>query len=365
MVRMLLLVVLLLQSWTAIWAYPDGAGSCIAGAAAVGGGHLELLYNGLPRAFGVISGSLVDGDVVVLLGGIPLDPVSPTIVAAGQNHTIRVVGTLYDGYKGLLIRMEDVTEGGDLDLTAALLPGLNTKSADVCIPPVVGVTHTDSAFKKECTATIRLDQAGDVILDITMVGINDAFATIYGYTRFNVTFVEAEVEETIATPVAVSRGSDGPSSTPSDIPSSSPSDVPSSSPTNDSVTADSLTIEPLSDVEEPIATPVAVSRASDGPSSTPSDAPSSIPSDIPSSIPSDFPSSIPSDAPSALPSDVPSSMPSDAPSSIPSDVPSSMPSDAPSALPSDVPSSMPSDAPSSIPSDVPSAMPSDLPSSSP
>ena len=97
MVRMLLLVVLLVQSWTAIWAYPDGAGSCIAGTAAVGGSHLDLLYNGLPRAFGVISGSLVDGDVAVLLGGIPLDSVSPTMVAAGQDHTIRVVGTLYDG----------------------------------------------------------------------------------------------------------------------------------------------------------------------------------------------------------------------------------------------------------------------------
>ena len=211
-VRLLSTILLLAQT---VSAYPNGAGSCVAGQAAIGGSHLEATWDGSARTFGVLSGSLAEGEVQVSLGGIPLDPTPPEgTFTAGEDYTISVVGILYDGYKGLLIRME--SEGGELDLTGALQPGENTKVADICKFPVVGITHEDNTFKKESTGTIRLDQAGEVVLDITMVGINDDFASVYGYTRFTVSFEE---EEGVISDSTSSQSLDAPSMMPSDAPS--------------------------------------------------------------------------------------------------------------------------------------------------
>jgi len=272
----------------------------------------------------------------VTLGGNSLVETNETYsLPIGVDHTISVVASLYEGYKGLLIRMESAN--GDLDLTGALQPGLNTVVTDICEAPVVGISHYENSFKKESSGTIRLDEAGTVYLDITMVGINDSFASLYGYSRYSVSFVEEET--------------DAPSA------SAYPTGLPSASPTG------------LFGEEGEIPSDVPSMAPSDTPSMVPSDRPSSVPSDIPSMAPSDTPSRIPSDRPSSVPSvgpsDRPSTVPSDTPSTLPSDQPSSMPSDQPSFIPSNVPSRSPSDTPSMVPSDRPSTVPSDQPSGAP
>ena len=224
---------------------------------------MDPTFNGFPRAFGLIQGSLAEGEVGVTVGGFVLDDASTTYsLSTGVDHSISIVGTLYDGYKGVLVRLESVT--GELDLTAALQPGLNTVAAIICEAPVVGITHSESAFKKETGGTVRLDEAGDVYLDITMVGINDNLGSVYGHTRFLLSFV-APTE-------------------PVDSPDLHADQAPAQLENNEG------------------APPVSASE---------------IPSDAPSNMPSDAPSALPSDAPSTMPSDAPSTQPSDAPSITP------------------------------------------------
>lgn len=240
---------------------------------------MDETFNGFPRAFGLIQGSLAEGEIVVTVGGSVLDDASATYsLAIGVDHSISIVGTLYDGYKGVLVRMESVT--GELDLTAALQPGLNTVAAAICKAPVVGICHSENTFKKETGGTVRLDEAGDVYLDITMVGINDNLGSIYGHTRFLLSFVAPT--ESVDSPGI--QSDHGPTSLDNNagFPPISASQVPS-----------------------------------DGPSTMPSDGPSTLPSDAPSTMPSDGPSNMPSDGPSSMPSGSPSTLPSDAPSVAP------------------------------------------------
>ena len=224
----------------------------------VRGSHLEPTFDGLPRTFGVIQGSLAEGEIIVTLGGYMLDNASTTYtLSTGVNQPISIVGTLYDGYKGILVRLESVT--GELDLTAALLPGLNTVVASACEAPVVGISHSEASFKKETGGTIRLDEAGEVYLDITMVGINDNIGSVYGHTRFLLSFV-------------------------------APADAPVDSPTGPTA-SDNMG---AATVQEP-------ELASDVPSGAPSTMPSDAPSSQPSGVPSDAPSSQPSDVPRFAP----------------------------------------------------------------
>lgn len=352
-----LLIVLIADSLGAVSAYPTSAGSCIGGEAAVGGSHIVFTFMDQPRTFGLISGSLADGDVEVTIGDIPLvDPLTSYELSTGVEYVISVVGTLYDGYKGLLIRMEDPTER--LDLSAALLPDENTQEAAVCQAPVVGITHVDSEFKRESTGRIRVDEPGSVVLDITMVGLNDAFATFYGYNRFMLTFVPREISESIASPVAFQNPTTVPSysqsdslrpvqalstigpqtSTHSTVPGPSPPKESSDNPEKPSTNQASLVVSPeLASSFEPSIhhTEGEQNQFSGDPTDVPIDNVLEMP--IPQgSTPTTFLSASSSD----IPSDVPSLSPSDTPSFALSDVPSTFPSTSSSSFPSDIPSGL-------------------------
>jgi len=151
---------------TAVSALPNGAGGCDGpGVEAVGGFHLDTT-DGRP----VVGGSLVDGQIVVTVGGVTLDPNAVNELPAGEDLLLGVEGTDIT-FRGVLARLQ--TPDG-VDATGALLPEANTRFADVCTGDnVVGITHTDPADKNLATGIFRVDEELDGLrLDVTIVFLN-------------------------------------------------------------------------------------------------------------------------------------------------------------------------------------------------
>jgi hypothetical protein len=167
--------------------------------AAVGGLHLDT-SNGRP----VEEGTLAEGAIEVVLGETVLIDGIRDIFPVGQDLPIAVVGTQIP-YRGVLVRIE---APAGVDTTLALTPGENTKVADVCIAPVVGITQPDRSDKTLSTGTVRFDEeALDVQMDITVVFINEALGSAYSYGQFRVDFradtTLAPVAAPVGAPIAV------------------------------------------------------------------------------------------------------------------------------------------------------------------
>jgi hypothetical protein len=317
-------------------AFPSSAGSCISGTAAVGGSHRTNAVR--------FEGTLADIGVEVKIANVSLT--TDTLIVETGEHTLEVISALHD-YAGILLRIE--SSDGSMDLSSAIIPGTNTKAAMTCIAPVGGVDHEDSAPKRISTATVRIDESSEIYLDITVVGMNNDTASVFGYTRYQVKFTNQTTFESMSgSGFASDSPSDVPSEISSDTPSDGPSDSPSSVPITDStqqrqrhLMEEDRTLSRLN-LREYLKLVLAnlgdgATTASDLPSISPTFLPSDVPSINPSDVPSLFPSTLPSDIPSTVPSDIPSTVPSDFPSSVPSDLPSSLPSDIPSVLPAIIP----------------------------
>jgi len=172
---------------------PTGAASCIPNTAAVGGFHLDESNNR-----NVIQGELAVGGVRILINDdddMQLLPTAPITLQTGTDYTITVLTDMAQGFQGILLRLGS-RSGSSRDLTTSLYPRSDDPDlqvAQVCVPPVAGVTHTNPDPKVSVTAVLRFDVPDeDLRLDVTLVGLNDETTSVFGYNQFQVV-VEGEV----------------------------------------------------------------------------------------------------------------------------------------------------------------------------
>eukprot|EP00560_Eucampia_antarctica_P002922 CAMPEP_0197841010 /NCGR_PEP_ID=MMETSP1437-20131217/45931_1 /TAXON_ID=49252 ORGANISM="Eucampia antarctica, Strain CCMP1452" /NCGR_SAMPLE_ID=MMETSP1437 /ASSEMBLY_ACC=CAM_ASM_001096 /LENGTH=339 /DNA_ID=CAMNT_0043450703 /DNA_START=67 /DNA_END=1086 /DNA_ORIENTATION=- len=266
-------------------AYPNGAGTCETGAAigtASGGNHGP---NGL--------GSLADAGLEVKVGSEVLDTGTTKEFMTEIEHNVGLefTGSSGSGFKGFLFRLSSTN---NTDASAGLkilssddsqkLPstgerGKNAESNSACANTVAGITHITNNIKQSVSTTLKMEEATNLDLEITVVVSNPPKNKWY-YSKYTIKMV--------APPTSY------PSSQPSMIPSTMPSDAPTSM----------------------VAPPTSY------PSSQPSMIPSTMPSDAPTSMPSVAPSGIPSATPSSAPSMTPSISMIPSVSSAPSGIPS-------------------------------------------
>jgi hypothetical protein len=253
----------------------------VGGQATVSGFHLQE-GNGKT----IETGSLEDGGFEVILDGDTLSPSDRMSFAVGEDHVLTVSGR----FLGILVRLE--ADDG-VDTSAALSEGSNRlQNAGVCAAPVVGITHNSNAVKNDAEVILRLDEASEVALDITIVLANDNVESIFYYSGFALAAVD-------------------PSDAESGAPSSAPSWIPSTLPSSTPVSASS--VPSLSPSELPSVSPSPLPSLSNPPSIRPSLRLSPAPSWSPSSTPSKTTSTAPSRSSSTAPSWEPSNMPSSAP----------------------------------------------------
>ncbi|GAX25608.1 hypothetical protein FisN_28Hh083 [Fistulifera solaris] len=172
-------------------ANPSGAGACPAGAAAPGGPHLT----GSPGLVGELS----EGNYVVSVGGSPI-VLDGTPIDVPLDFDIQVTA---DGteFKGILIRVggAGVDQVTSSDLTAP---------AEAC-GDVGSVTHSDNSPKTVGTASVSLDAAATLDVDISVVLENEDNVSTFYYSAFQINAVDdstpvetdAPVEETTEAPM--------------------------------------------------------------------------------------------------------------------------------------------------------------------
>ena len=178
-------IVLLLLFFSALTrsalAFPNRAGSCLGGEAAVNGSHISRTI--------IYRGALEEGGVYTDINRTVLAPSISEVFYTGRDYVISVNGTLHD-FKGVLIRLE-INGTADVDTSQALLPLSNTQNAIACTDPRIrGITHYNSSWKASASGILRVDEPAVVMLDITVVGLNNATASVYGYTRYLLNFTE-------------------------------------------------------------------------------------------------------------------------------------------------------------------------------
>jgi hypothetical protein len=187
---------LLLATLSEVNSFPNGAGGCAGGVAAVGGSHLGLTDGRL-----VSNSTLETGGVIVQIGNITLSVNTPLDLATLEDHTITIISTEFP-IRGILIRVE--ADGADT--SNVLTPGLLTKPAMACVAPIVGTTHIDNSDKSELTSVIRFDESFDsVILDITGVFVNSPDGSVYVYSRYYVNFVSTAPISSVPTTAPTSN----------------------------------------------------------------------------------------------------------------------------------------------------------------
>lgn len=142
-------------------AFPNGAGACPPGMAAVMGPHLTTGPN-------LITGSLSQGDLTLVIGGIPVPPNAVLNFVQGESYEIGVRRDGDQSFRGILFRLQDNSGMGAIDAEP-----LNTflKEADACFtePNTVGLTHTSSVDKN--VATGRMVYRPNVVADEDIMGI--------------------------------------------------------------------------------------------------------------------------------------------------------------------------------------------------
>jgi hypothetical protein len=170
------------------FAYPNGAGQCIGGRAAVGGEHLTLNPSE--------TGSLVDGGLEVTVNGDTTltENGGPYEIATNTDYTIAIGISSSGGFRGALIRAS--SDNGETDFTLQAADDFGQEATSVCSDDgVLGVTHVTNDIKPSLSATLNVAFVGTITLDITVVqAANDNDGSYYYYSPFTLTVVEAAVE---------------------------------------------------------------------------------------------------------------------------------------------------------------------------
>lgn len=189
----------------AVQAYPNGAGGCGGGLAAVNGYHLD--FGGSSGRTG-FSGTLKDLGVVVTVGGtvlakgVSVDMAGNTKIDWGID-VVNTNVTNFQPFRGVLFRVQALagipfTLTGDSRLEYA-------QACDMVPGNVFGMTHMDRTDKTSVKGTMRVDGNGPVAVDVTIVIRNGRIAegngknltavapaaSIYGFTSFAVKIINA------------------------------------------------------------------------------------------------------------------------------------------------------------------------------
>ena len=175
---------------TTVNAFSTGAGSCAAGnGAPVSGRHLEPTNSdGSKRT--VLSGALSDGFVSILVNNNMNDPLVeniPYILQTQTLYTLTVVTTQEPGYKGILIRFSNTDNTLDVPNDVILEPtDSSLQLAEMCTSETntIGLTHVTNSEKLSVTAEMTFNAPGTIVLDISIVGVNDDIASLYGHTGY-------------------------------------------------------------------------------------------------------------------------------------------------------------------------------------
>jgi hypothetical protein len=194
--------VLVLISYV-VESFPNGAGGCMGGAAAVGGLHLDYgpgSDSGRPGG----NGTLEEAEITVAINGLLLDPNTTATFDSFTDLTWTVESSQIP-YRGILVRVQ----APDDLLFTNMGTETDLKVATACVENnVIGVTHVNNTFKSVSTGALRFDGQGSATIDVTIVFQNDAALSLYAYSGYQVNI--GEVVE-------------APSELPSEIPSAAPS----------------------------------------------------------------------------------------------------------------------------------------------
>jgi hypothetical protein len=224
-----------------VQAYPNGAGSCIGGVAPVGDYHLALTTpSGAKRT--VLKGALIDGKVSVLIDSNAKNPLvegTPYVLQTQTSYTITVVTTQDPGYKGILIRMSNTDDSIDVRNDVLLEPSdalLQDAKACNTETNTIGLTHVSNTEKLSVTANLNFDKPGTILLDISIVGVNDDKASLYGYTGYVLQIEgEAVTDAPTVAPTMAPVLPPGMTSSPSTSPTRNDFIVETSSPTYNTI----------------------------------------------------------------------------------------------------------------------------------
>ena len=182
-------------------AYPNAAGRCPAGEAAVAQSHVA-------DGKSITTGSLMDGGFSVLLNGVPLGGKPPSF-RVGEEESLTITSDSAT-FRGFLIRIAP-PEGIVADVRDAIQP-VSSNDTDVqvatttCVQveQVGGLTHTDRTDKTEVSATLFVEEAiSGLTIDVTIVGENSGGSSSYWYSRFEInSIVAVDPESPVAAPPA-------------------------------------------------------------------------------------------------------------------------------------------------------------------
>jgi hypothetical protein len=167
--------------------FPNGAGGCEGGAAAVGGSHLD------PGKI-IAETDLFSGGMSVIVGGRELDTAETFDFPVDEDLQI-LVNASFITYRGILVRMQvpDTYTGDTANLLVPSSP--DVKVADICEAPVVGITHTDSTDKYSSLSTVNFPvEVSRVIFDVTIVLYNQANASVFVYSRYFANFLNTTAD---------------------------------------------------------------------------------------------------------------------------------------------------------------------------
>lgn len=164
-------------------AFSSGAGSCDTGGA-VQGLHLT----------NPVTGTLDAGSFQISIGDTPLVTTFGNQVTIGESFAISITPTTSRTFRGALIRV-----AGTALSTVSLAPNTNSQVATACDgSTAIGITHTEKSDKTELGGTISIAEAGDYIVDVTVV-VSNSGSSEYYYTQYMVVAADAS---TTAVPAA-------------------------------------------------------------------------------------------------------------------------------------------------------------------
>jgi hypothetical protein len=182
----------------------QAGGDCLGGQAAVGGLHTQTATASDGGTRKMLDGSLLDNQIGFYVDGTILtdssaDAAAITVVPAGVEHMLEIVAS--HPFNGALVRIESTTAtaGGSSSTTdLTLIPMINAQIATVCQDPAVrGFTQTDNKDKNAMSGAFLTSAQGEFVIDVTVVGYNNATGSVYWYSQFKLNTVLVENTEAL------------------------------------------------------------------------------------------------------------------------------------------------------------------------
>ena len=183
MIKIVFAFITLLISTLLVDAYPDGAGGCAGGRAAVGGYHRNKLLG----FRSITSRNLTAAGIELQIGGFKLEEGGSVNRLFNISHPITVNGVNGKKFLGFLIRVSSLF-GAD---TAGVLtpdPAV-AEIAKVCKAPVVGITHKSASAKTSAGGLINFPVVSPgILIDVTVVFKNKFSGSSFAYGSFTINF---------------------------------------------------------------------------------------------------------------------------------------------------------------------------------